>query len=146
MRRALAVPVCALLLLLPAAAQAKNLPGFHSPSKNITCLLVTGKPAFVTCGITQAGYTAKLRHYCASPPFGVDWAGFSLGQSRKGEIECTGGTLYDPGTEHPHYVILAYGAEWKQGSFTCDSETAGVTCTNGHGHGIFVSRDSYKTY
>ena len=97
MRRALAVPVCALLLLLPAAAQAKNLPGFHSPSKNITCLLVTGKPAFVTCGITQAGYTAKLRHYCASPPFGVDWAGFSLGQRPEGRDRMYGRDAVRPG-------------------------------------------------
>ncbi len=146
MRPALAAPLCALALLLPAAAQAKNLPGFHSPSKNITCLLLAGKPESLNCGIAQADYTAKLRHYCGSAPFGVDWAGFSLGQRTKGGITCTGGTLYDPGTEHPHYVVLAYGTKWKQGSFTCDSEPAGVTCTNGHGHGIFVSRGSYKTY
>jgi hypothetical protein len=145
-RQALAVPLCFLVLLLPAGAQAKTLPGFHSPSRNITCLLVTNKPAYLNCEIAQAGYTAKLRHYCGSAPFGVDWGGFSLGQRTKGGITCTGGTLYDPGTEHPHYVVLAYGTKWNQGSFTCDSETSGVTCTNGHGHGIFVSRDSYKLY
>jgi hypothetical protein len=146
MRSALIAPLCALVLLFPVAAGAKNLPGFRSPSKNITCLLLTDKPESVTCGIGQAGYKAKLTHYCGSAPFGVDWAGFSLGQSRKGGIVCTGGTLYDPGTEHPHYVVLAYGTKWKQGSFDCDSETTGVTCTDGHGHGIFVSRASYKLW
>lgn len=146
MRLALAASLLALFLLLPAAAWAKSLPGFRSPSKNITCLLLTDKPESLNCEIAQADYSAKLTHYCGSAPFGVDWGGFSLGQTRKGGIVCTGGTLYDPGTEHPHYVVLAYGTKWKQGSFTCDSETSGVTCTNGHGHGLFVSRGSYKTY
>ncbi|HEX4520325.1 MAG TPA: DUF6636 domain-containing protein [Gaiellaceae bacterium] len=134
------------LALFPSAAEAKTIPGFRSPSKNITCLLVSDKPELVNCEIAQADYKAKLTHYCGSAPFGVDWGGFSLGRSGKGGVVCTGGTLYDPGTEHPHYVVLAYGTKWKQGTLSCDSETIGVTCTNGHGHGIFVSRASYKLW
>ncbi len=146
MRTTLALALSAIALAASTAAAAKTLPGFRSPSKNITCLLLTDKPESLTCGIGQADYTQKLRHYCASPPFGVDWAGFSLGQNGKGLIACTGGTLYDPGTEHPHYVVLAYGTSWKQSSFSCSSETTGVTCTNGHGHGVFLSRASYRTW
>jgi hypothetical protein len=145
-RTAFALALSAIALAVSAGAAAKALPGFRSPSKNITCLLQTDKPEFVTCGVAQADYATKLRHHCAAPPIGVDWAGFSLGQTGKGEVECTGGTLYDPGTEHPHYVVLAYGATWKQGGFTCSSKTTGVTCTNGHGHGIFLSRASYRTW
>ena len=55
-------------------------------------------------------------------------------------VACTGGTLYDPGTEHPRYVVLAYGTTWKQGGLTCSSATTGVTCENGHGHGVFLAR------
>ncbi len=146
MRTAPALALCAIALAASVGAAAKTLPGFRSPSKNITCLLVSHKPAFVTCGIAKADYTGKLRHHCAAPPIGVDWAGFSLSQTGKAVVECTGGTLYDPATEQPHYVVLAYGETWKQGGFTCSSQTTGVTCTNGHGHGVFVSRASYRIW
>jgi hypothetical protein len=146
MRPALCAPLCLLVLLVATTAQAKILPGFRSPSKNITCLLVTNTPWSLTCGIGQADYTAKLTHYCGSAPFGVDWAGFSLGEKTKGVVACTGGTLYDPSTERPKYVVLPYGTQWSRGPFTCTSAATGVTCTNGRGHGIFVSRASYKTW
>ena len=31
------------------------------------------------CTIAHADYAKKLVAYCASPPIGVDWAGFTLG-------------------------------------------------------------------
>src|SRR5262249_3319623 len=76
----------------------------------------------------------------------VDWAGFTLGKKSKGSVECSGGTLYDPTTQHPRYVTLRYGQTWRRGVFTCTSRTSGVTCRNRAGHGLFVSRKSYRLF
>jgi len=141
--------VVALLALSSTASLASSsvvLPGFRSPSGNIKCLYVPGPPAFLWCSIGHASYSKKLTAYCAQPKIGVDWAGFSLGTKTKGSVECTGGVLYDPQTQHPHYVTLAYGKTWRHGAFTCTSATTGVTCRNTKGHGIFVSRESYRVF
>src|SRR5947209_3295809 len=127
-----------LVIMLAALASASPsfartsvvLPGFKSPSGNIKCLYVPGPPAFLWCSIGHANYAKKLTAYCAQPKIGVDWAGFSLGAKGKGGVECTGGVLYDPQTQHPRYVTLRYGKTWRHGPFTCTSATRGVTCRN----------------
>ena len=98
------------------------------------------------CTIGKADYSKKLIAYCAQPKIGVDWAGFTLGPKRKGSVECSGGTLYEPSTQQPRYVTLAYGKSWKRGVFTCWSRVNGVTCKNAAGHGLFVSRQAYRTF
>ena len=85
-----------------------------------------------------------LTRHCASAPYYVDWAGFSLSANGKGVVACSGGPAYDPQTEHPRYVTLAYGKTWRQGPFTCRSATTGVTCTNRAGHSLFVSRGAWR--
>ena len=55
-------------------------------------------------------------------------------------------SLYDPGTQRPTYATLPYGKTWRHGSFTCDSRLTGVTCTNTHGHGLFLSRQSLRAW
>jgi acetylornithine deacetylase/succinyl-diaminopimelate desuccinylase-like protein len=54
------------------------------------------------------------------------------------------GILYDPGTQRPVYTTLPYGKVWRRGPFTCASRLAGVTCTNTRGHGLFLSRQSWR--
>jgi Family of unknown function (DUF6636) len=148
-RRLVSLGLVACALALPAASLAAPsaiLPGFRSPSGNIKCLSVPGPPPFLYCTVGQASYAKKLTAYCAQPRIGVDWAGFTLGRRGKGSVECSGGTLYDPSTQHPHYVTLAYGKTWRLSVFTCTSRTTGVTCRNRAGHGLFVSRESYRTW
>jgi hypothetical protein len=144
---ALTVVVCA-LGAAPAslAGPATVLPGFRSPSGNIKCLYLPGSPAFVYCSIAKAGYARKLVAYCAQPKIGVDWAGFTLGPKGKGSVECSGGVMYDPSTQHPRYVTLAYGNAWKHGVFTCSAAATGITCKNRSGHGLFVSRQSWRAF
>jgi hypothetical protein len=125
-------------------AQAGTLPGIRSPSGNITCLYVSEKPAFLLCQIAKADYEPALRKHCGSAPYYVDWAGFSLSAAGKGIVACAGGPAYDPQTQHPRYATLAFGRSWHEGPFTCRSATAGVTCTNGAGHVVFLSRGSYR--
>jgi hypothetical protein len=139
-RALLAVSLAA---VLAAPAPAATLPGIRSPSGNITCLYVADEPQFLICQIAQADYETNLSHHCASAPYYVDWAGFSLSAAGKGVVACAGGPAYDPQTEHPRYVKLAYGRTWHEGPFTCRSATTGITCTNKAGHAVFVSRGSW---
>jgi hypothetical protein len=146
----LAVIVAALCLLAAAPASLAEssavLPGIKSPSGNIKCLYNPGPPVFLWCSIGTASYAKKLTAFCARPSVGVDWAGFTLGRKSKGSVACTGGTMYDPSTQHPRYVTLAYGQTWRHGPFTCASKTTGITCRNPAGHGLFVSRESYRLF
>jgi hypothetical protein len=127
------------------AGSSTLLPGFRSPSGNIKCLYIPAPGEFVYCTIAKADYAKQLVEYCAQPKIGVDWAGFSLGK-RKGSVECAGGTMYDPATQHPSYVTLAYGKTWKRSIFTCTSRVNGVTCKNPAGHGLFVSREAWRAF
>jgi hypothetical protein len=74
---------------------------------------------------------------------GVDWHGFTLGAGQKGLVSCSGGILY---TGRPSYAALRYGKSWRQGAFSCSSSVAGVTCTSRSGHGLSLSRQSWRAW
>lgn len=148
-RRVVLPAVLACLFLLAPTSLASSssvLPGFKSPSGNIKCLYIPTGGGYMNCSLAQANYARQLIRYCAQPKIGVDWAGFSLGRKGKGRIECSGGTLYEPSKQHPHYVTLAYGKTWKHGVFTCTSRVNGVTCVNRTGHGLFVAREAWRAF
>ena len=140
--RPLILALCSLALSAGPAAAATTLPGFHSPSGNIRCLLLAGKPANLLCTIGQASYTKQLQDQCMARA-SVDWHGFMLPSARKATPNCSGGILY---TQPPVYVNLAYGTSWSRGGFTCDSRVGGVTCRSTHGHGLFLSRLSWRAW
>ncbi|HSP71279.1 MAG TPA: DUF6636 domain-containing protein [Gaiellaceae bacterium] len=140
---ALLLALCA-LTAAPAAAKTV-LPGFHSPSGTIRCLLAPGR--VLRCDLRRADYAAALQARCMRPGgAGVDWHGFELPAARKGTVTCSGGILYNPGTQRPAYANLPYGQTWRRGPFTCDSRVTGVTCRNTGGHGLFVSRQSWRAW
>jgi len=142
----------ALLVLAaaPAAGAAITpLPGFHSPSGNIRCVSIpgVGAPATLRCEIRQSTYQKALQDRCMRPDgSGVDWHGFELAASRKGAVTCSGGILYNPGTQRLTYANLPYGKTWREAPFRCLSQLAGVTCRNAAGHGLFVSRQSWRVW
>jgi hypothetical protein len=142
--------VAASLLAASAGAQTTmTLPGFHTPTGNIRCFasLADSAPATLHCQIGQADYSAQLQARCLQPDgSGVDWHGFELGARSRGLVSCSGGILYSPDTQHPLYANLPYGKTWRHAPFACASRLSGVTCTNGHGHGLFVSRQSFRTW
>jgi len=136
-------------------AGATTLPGFHSPSGNIKCLFVPGArydsgghgPSTMLCEIAHANYAKRLQDHCMGPiGAGVDWHGFDLTQAGKGGISCSGGFLDNPESQNPSYGNLPYGTSWRKGVFACRSRTSGVTCTNREGHGLFISRQSWRTW
>jgi len=142
------IAVCAIAVagLAPGAADATTrLPGFRSPSGNIACLLVPGRPSVLLCTLRHAHYAAALQARCMGPTgSGVDWHGFTLTATGKGAVSCSGGILYSPSTQRPSYVTLPYGASWRRGVFTCASRVTGVTCRTRAGHGLFLSRQRWR--
>ena len=144
--RALVALVLAVLLV--GSAAAARLPGVKTPTRNISCFYVPQRPTAhgnLLCDIKQASYTGALQHQCIDGPAGLDWHGFSLSETRKGQVVCTGGVLYDE-RDTPSYVVLAYGKTWRYRGFTCTSRFSGLTCTNRAGHGLFLSRASYRLF
>jgi hypothetical protein len=133
-------------LAFSAAASATTLlPGFHSPSGNIRCYV--GPGTTLRCSIAQASYAQELQERCLHPNgSGVDWHGFELRPRGKGAVTCSGGILYNPSTQRPSYSLLPYGTSWRRAGFTCTSQTTGVTCRNAGGHGLFVSRGSWRAW
>jgi hypothetical protein len=139
------VIVILLVLATSAPATAATLPGFRSPSGNISCLFIPsnrGSPATILCKLALADYASALQKRCR----GLDWHGFLLPAARKGAVNCSGGILYNPNTQHPSYVTLAYGKTWRQKMFSCTSQFNGVNCSNPHGHGMFISRQTWRTW
>jgi hypothetical protein len=132
------------------AASVKPIPGIRSPSGNIRCLFVppargTSAPNLL-CTIGHADYSAALQQRCIGSPTNLDWHGWELPAARRGAVTCSGGILYDPGTQRPTYTTLPYGRTWRRGPFTCVSRRSGVTCANSHGHGLFISRQSWRAW
>lgn len=143
--RALILPTLVALVFATPALAKVVLPGFESPSRNIRCFVTPG-PAILHCSIGHADYAQRLVRYCGSPPIGVDWGGFELGATRKGTISCTGGVLYNPATQLLPTRVLAYGTTWRSGAFSCDSRVTGITCRSRSGHGLFISRASWRAW
>jgi len=124
---------------------ARNVPGFTSPSGNIHCYhdskayAPNGTQPLLTCGLRHADYAMQLQRRCLAG----DWHGFELRPNRKAALFCSGNP--NPFI-HPVYTTLAYGKSWTRGRFTCNSRITGVTCRTAAGHGLFISRQSYRTW
>jgi Family of unknown function (DUF6636) len=135
---------CCLAETSTAAAKRTPIPGVRTPTGNISCLYVPGRPATLRCDIRSSTYGTALQSRCMSQET-VDWHGFELATT-KARVTCSGGILYRPDTQKPVYRTLPYGRTWKHGGFTCSSALTGLTCRNGKGHGLFVSRDSWRAW
>jgi hypothetical protein len=145
--RVLLLALSAALAVAGVAGAVTKLPGFRSPSGNISCLLIPGPPRNVQCQIAHADYAKKLQARCMGPAGnGVDWHGFTLTATKPARLVCSGGILYNPTTQRPTYVTLPYGKSWRRGVFDCLSRVTGVTCTSRAGHGVFVSRQSWRVW
>lgn len=110
---------------------------FISPSGNIACMLGDGLDGGVACDINEHTYAVPPRP--ANCP--LSWGDrFQLIPGRAPTMICHGDTVRNPGNEQ----TLSYGQTVSMGTITCDSETAGMTCTDSAtGHFFRVARDSY---
>lgn len=121
----------------PAAAHYTGTGAFQSPSGNINCALFSfGGDDSVQCELAQHDWVAPPKE----PECHLDWGSrFLLNQSAGALFACYGQEL--PAPER----TLGYGSTWSVGSITCDSEAAGMTCTDGsNGHYFFISRETWR--
>ena len=135
-------------LVAASAAFAAPLPGVKTPTRNISCFYVPIRPTArgtLLCDLEHSSYSRAEQDRCQAR-VGLDWHGFSLTQRGRGQPVCTGGVLYDIGRDVPTFVVLAYGRTWRSHGFACTSRITGLTCTNGHGHGLFLSRASRRLW
>ncbi len=131
----------------PAGSAKTTLSGIRTPSGNIKCLVIPGKPNLLHCTLGRASYASRLQSQCMTPGGGgVDWHGFELTATGKGGISCSGGILYSPERYRPSYSTLIYGHSWRHGGFSCLSQRSGLTCRSGSGHGLFLSRASFRVW
>jgi hypothetical protein len=113
-----------------------RLTSFQSPSNNIGCEV---DASATRCDIKERSW--------APPPkpanCDLDWGqGIEISGTDTPSFVCAGDTALDPAAS-----VLGYGQRTRQGSIVCDSEQAGVTCTNeAGGHGFFLSRDGYRIF
>lgn len=128
-----AVLVLALLLALPATAQAR---AFRSPSGNIGCQI---SAAHTRCDIRDKSWSVPRPKGC---PSSSDY-GQGLYVTRnggRGRVVCAGDTALNEGP------TLAYGRSVSAGAMTCRSARSGVRCVNRRGHGFKISRGGYKLF
>jgi hypothetical protein len=135
--------VAALAAAPGAGAKLAPLPGIVTPSGNIHCFYIPAKPAHLLCDIHTASFTQQAQSDCMARA-GLDWHGFEVYATRRAGPVCSGGILYNSNQNRPTYRRLAYGRTWHFGAFSCVSRITGLTCTTPTGHGIFLSRESWR--
>jgi hypothetical protein len=106
---------------------------FRSPSGNISCAMFASD---VRCDVAEHNWTPPP----PSPACHLDWGSrFKLEQGGASVFDCYAQEL--PAPEQ----ILGYGQSRSFGSITCDSESTGMTCTDGStGHYFRISRENYE--
>ncbi len=132
--------VLLVLTLSPRIAAAQSLVGFKMPSDNIYCMLETPyNDNGLRCDIREV--TNPQPPKPASCQFG--W-GKSFEITPNGSVGtriCVSDAVYEP-----TFPTLAYGTQWKQGGFVCNSAESGLTCTNASGHGFMISKEEQRLF
>lgn len=133
----------------PVQAKGSTPPGqedftFLTPSGNIVCVMFPSGPG-AHCEIRDHNWVAPAS---TTGPYGrpcnFNFGGleFWIDQGKPAGLGC-----YEGVTEFTRHDLatLGYGQTHSIGVITCDSELAGVTCTDtSTGSSFFVSRDSYQ--
>jgi hypothetical protein len=136
--------LAALLSLTGAAsASATHTAIFHTPSGNIGCVMWDKDDIgiFVRCDIGKHNWALPPKPHSEACR-DLDYVpGLTLDATSKSHFFCAGDTVLHQGSE------LAYGKSRRVGRFTCTSRATGVTCRNRrNGHGLFLSRSSYRRF
>ena len=128
--------VAALAIALSAAADARAVGFFQSPSGNIGCVI--GKQQGVRCDIRKHDWTAPPKPASCE----LDWgSGVVVGRHGRAEIVCAGDTTLGAGRH------LAYGDAIARGRFRCVSRRRGMRCVNRRNdHGFVLSRERVRRF
>ncbi len=140
----LLLALAAALLFTIDAARADELTFFRTPSGNIHCLAYDdeagGGQSGVACEIHQI--TKRTLNVKRPPDCDLDWGDrVEVGQRGRAGMSCYGDTIADPNSR-----VLAYGRSIDFGAITCKSSQAGLECSNGSGHGFFLSKSRQRLF
>jgi hypothetical protein len=134
----------AVLLLAASAAKADDLTFFRTPSGNIHCLAYSAEAGNGQSGVACEIHQITKRTLNVKRPADCDleWGNrVEVGQKGRAGMSCYGDTLADPNSR-----VLAYGRSFELGSITCESSEAGLECSNGSGHGFFLSKARQRLF
>jgi hypothetical protein len=108
---------------------------FQTPSGNIHCLYAGGT---LRCDVIEHEY-ATTPH---APGCSGDWPGhLTLHAAGQVALPCHAASV-----RNDESFVLGYGARWLGQGMTCDSDEAGLWCTNGAGHGFQASRSRLRLF
>jgi hypothetical protein len=105
------------------------------PSGNIYC-------AYEHYSFAPVGLRCEIRSGIVPLPHRPAWchaawgAGYDLGRHGRASVLCISDTIADPKAR-----VLSYGTTWRRDTFVCTSKVTGLRCSNGDGHGFFLSRE-----
>jgi hypothetical protein len=127
------------VVALPATAHAYPDGAFQSPSGSIDCVMAVNID-----GVNVAACQVHRHTYAAPPSEGCELGGWGsqigLQQGAKPDFECVGGEL-----AVPPMPTLDYGQTRSVGAITCESEPAGMKCSDSStSHYFRLSVDSYE--
>ena len=142
MRRTALAPVLWILVagVLAPSAHADGLEFFQTPSGNIACAIGPMPDSdFAGCEIRDRTYPVPPR---PSPCMGAWGKRFNLHQGAAPEMVCNSDTILAA-----TYPVLQYGQTRSFNPITCESQEAGITCTDTRtGHYFRLARDSYELH
>jgi hypothetical protein len=131
------------LCLEPISLAASKDPefAFRTPSNNIHCLAstVVADGGYLRCDLK---IIEKSRLPTKEPCELESGDAFAvLANGKMGEVVCHGDTVIQEGSP-----VLQYGQVWRGLGFTCQSNQAGLTCSNAEKHGFFISRAAQRVF
>ncbi len=132
---ALAVAGASAAFLGAPAAGADSV-GFTSPSGNIGCILGDD---LLRCDIGERDWSPPPRP-ADCPEFSDYGQGIVVHPTGPARFVCAGDTAMGGGE------ILPYGQYQAGGGMSCNSEPAGMRCSNSDGHGFALSRQAYQIF
>jgi hypothetical protein len=118
-----------------ATKTVTKLTGFTSPSGNIGCLIDRKS---VRCDIAKRDWNPPKAPASCKLDYGQ---GITLTAGAAPEFVCAGDTALGGGEE------LAYGESIAAGLLRCESEEAGMTCTDSEtGRGFTIAQEAYELF
>jgi hypothetical protein len=124
------VAIVALIFVVIYPAKAASSSGFKSPTGNLVCQVQASSVSglWLTCTVRSAT-NERGRKY---------WTMSSFGRVLVGRCWCMNVSDDVP--------ILDYGSSWRWRAVRCVSRFRGLTCSNGSGHGFFLSREKQRVF
>jgi hypothetical protein len=129
------VAIAVVLSTLVAVSSASAAVFFHSPSRNIRCVI--DRTAFTRCDITTREWSPPPKPDSCE----FDWGNsLGLGFRGRGHFICVSDAV-ELGRR------LDYGEAIRRGRFRCRSRVTGMRCVNlRNGHGFALSRQGFRRF